>query len=194
MFTPHLQRFRWYGTGTETGATPLAAEDININPNVDSDFQCQYRILVEETANADGGTGDDWRFTYNKNGAGENTLTTTDSGDGIRAIAAGLSDQGATTDRATGISNPGGGSFVAGLQIADGLGDDMQLTANNFTEHVAGIEIIASNVVDTDFFDIALDRPNSLVINITGRLTVAKAGAAPVIPQIPRRQFTIQHG
>jgi len=189
MFAPFMRRFRFYNTGTETGATPIAAEDININPNVDSDFQGQYRALIEETGGSDGSANDDWRLTYDKNGGGGTILTTTDSGDGIRAILAGLTEDGATTDRATGISNPGAGSFIAGLQVGDGFGENLLLTGSNFTEFVFGFEIIAANVADLDFFDFELDRPNSLVSDIIGRLTVAKTGGAVTEVQLLMAQY-----
>ncbi len=76
-------------------------------------------------------------------------------------------------DPGTGIGNPGSGSFVAGEQESkNGLIEDRQLTASNFTEHVFAIRLISANLVNTDTLDFRLrlngaDFTNDVVPGIT---------------------------
>lgn len=178
MFTPVVNAFRFYDSDAgEAASAPLANQDIDITVDVDGgNVALQYRVRVDETGSADGSTMDDYQANYDKNSGGVTALTTTDSGDGIHAVAAGLTNDAATTDRGTnGISNPGSGSFVAGEQSDDGLVDDMQLTADNFTEHAYGIEIIAANVSDGDVFDLSITGVAALVDNTTPRITIQKS-------------------
>lgn len=70
-----------------------------------------------------------------------------------------LTDGAATTNRATGITDPGTGSFIAGEQEAvNGVIEDFQLTGFNFTEHVFGVEFIASDLADADTLEFRLLR------------------------------------
>lgn len=176
MFTPHFNAWRFYDDDAgEAASTALAAEDINHTINADSNVAFQFRARIDETGGADGTTMHDYQVQYAKNGGIATDLTTTDSGDGIRAVAAGLTNDNATTDRSSEpISNPGSGSFVAGEQSDDGLVDNMQLTANNFTEHAYGIEIVSANVADTDYFEFSFSSPGGIVNNVTPRMTVSK--------------------
>ncbi len=179
MFTPHLARFRCYGTGTESGSSALAAEDINISIDVSAgNVDFQYRILIEEQGNASGTTMDDWQVEVEKNALGFVDLTASDPGSGILGVDAGLTNDAATTNRSSEpISDPGAGSFDAGEQSNDGVVDNMQLTANNFTEHVYGVRVIADNVADADTFKFRLRTPSSIVNDITLTVTIIKGGA-----------------
>ena len=178
MFTPHFNASRFYNDdGGEAGSTQIAAQDTNINPNVDSDFAFQFRARIDETGGADGTTMDDYQVQYDKNSTGFVDLTTTDSGDGIRAVAAGLTNDNATTNRSSDpISDPGSGVFVDGEQSTDGLVDNMLLTNANFTEHVYGIELVSANVANNDTFDFQLSTPGAIVNNVVPRVTVVKTG------------------
>lgn len=185
MFTPHLRRFRFYDdSGGEAGSSQLAAEDTNISVDVTSgDVDIQYRVLIEETGNAAGSTMDDWTVQTNKNGAGVVDLSATDPGSGIHGTNAGLTNDAATTDRGTDpISNPGAGSFVAGEQSNDGVVDDMELTALNFTEHVWGIRLVSANLADADAFVVDLRTPASIVVDIQATITIIKTGGGLNIP------------
>lgn len=178
MFTPHVNAFRFYDDDAgEAASAPLANQDIDITVDVDGgNVALQFRIRVDETGGADGTTMDDYQVQYDKNTVGPVNLTTTDSGDGIHAVAAGLTNDAATTDRGTnGISNPGAGSFVAGEQSDDGLVDNRMLTASNFTEHAYGVEIIAANVSNGDTFDLSISTPAAIVDNTTPRITIQKS-------------------
>lgn len=184
MFTPHFNASRFYDDDAgEAVSTPLAAQDTDITVNVDGgNVALQFRGRIDETGGASGTTMDDYQAQYSKNAAAAADLTTTDSGDGIRAVAAGLTNDNATTNRATdGISDPGSGSFDAGEQSDDGVVDNMQLTSGNFTEHAHGVEIVAANVADGDTFDLDFRTPSAIVNNVTARITIEKsaAGSAP---------------
>lgn len=192
MFTPHFNAFRFYDDDAgEAVSTQLAAEDTNININVSGgNISFQLRVRIDETGSADGSTMDDYQLDYDKNSGGFANLTTTDSGDGIHAVAAGLTNNNATTDRASDpISNPGAGSFVAGEQSDDGLIDDMQLTADNFTEHVYGIEIVAANVTDGDIFDFEFSTPGAIVNNVVPRITIIKTTGPDIA--VPLMTYTL---
>ena len=185
MFTPHFTAYRFYNDdGGEAASTQIAAQDTDISPNVDADFQFQFRALIEETGGADGSVMDDYQVEVDKNSTGFVDLTTTDVG-GVRAVAAGLTNDNATTNRASDpITDPGAGSFVAGEQSTDGQVDDRLLTNSNFTEHVYGVELVSANVANGDTFDFRFRTPNSLVNIVTARVTVVKAAAARKIVMV----------
>lgn len=185
MFTPHFNAWRSYDSdGGEAASTALAAQDTAADVDVSSgDKAFQLRARVDETGGASGSTMDDYRIEYEKNDSATwVALSTTDTGDGIRAVAAGLTNDAATTDRSSEpIGNPGSGSFVAGEQSDDAVVDNMQLTANNFTEHVYGVEIVAANVADGDTFDFRFAAASNVTNNVEPRVDVVKsAGATPI--------------
>jgi len=174
-FTPDLKAFRFYDDDAgEAASTALAAQDIDISPNVDSDTSIQLRLRVDETGAVAGAGTDDYQLQYDKNSGGFVNLTTTDTGTGIRAVLAGLTNDAVTTNRASEGISDGSGSFVAGEQSSDGLIDDRQLTASNFTEHVYGVEFVSSNVANNDTFDFELSTPVGIVNTETPRATIVK--------------------
>ena len=178
MFTPHFNASRFYDDDAgEAASAQLAAQDTDIIINVDGgDVAFQFRIRIDETGAADGTIMDDYRVQYSKNSGSFLDLTATDTGDGIRAVLAGLTNLAATTDRSSDpISNPGAGSFVAGKQTENGLVPNMQLTSGNFTEFAYGVELVAVNIADTDTFDFQLSTPGAIVNNVVPRVTVEKA-------------------
>ena len=183
MFTPTANAFRIYDDNAgEAASSPLEAQDVDHSFNVDSNNSLQIRWRVDEVGGVSGTTMDDYIVQYSKNSGGFVNLTTSDIGDGIRAVAAGLTNDNATTDRSSDpISNPGGGSFVAGEQSTDGSVDDMQLTASNFTEHVYGVEFVAANVAADDTFDFKFSKPSGIVNSVTPRITISKSGGAQTI-------------
>ena len=185
MFTPHFTAYRFYNDdGGEAASTAIAAEDTDINPNVDADFQYQFRALIEETGNSDGTTMDDYQVEVDKNSTGFVDLTTTDVG-GVRAVDAGLTNDAVTTNRASEpISDPGAGSFVDGEQSNDGQVDNRQLTSGNFTEHVYGVEFVAANVANGDTFDFRFASPSAIVNIVTARATVVKTAVARKIVMV----------
>lgn len=185
MFTPHFNAFRFYDDDAgEATSAQLAAQDTNHSIDVDAgDQPFQFRARIDETGSASGTTMDDYPLQYEKNDSLTwISMSGTDTGDGIRAVAAGLTNDNATTDRsADEITNPGSGSFVAGEQSDDGIVDDMQLTSDNFTELAYGIELVAANVANNDTFDFRFGAVSGVTNNSTPRITVIKsAGGADV--------------
>ena len=93
-----------------------------------------------------------------------------------------LTDGGATTNRATnGISDPGSGSFVAGEQeSANGLVEDNQLTAGNFTEHVWALHAVDADLASSDVIDFRLLRNGSPIPSgVTPSFTYSVAVVMP---------------
>ena len=189
MFTWEFTQFRFYADDAgEAASTPLENEGIDHTLSVSADTAIQLRCLIEETGGADGTSMDGWQLQYSKNSGTATDLTTTDSGDGIRAVAAGLTNDNATTNRGTnGISDPGSGSFVAGEQSSDGLIDDMQLTTGNFTEQVWGIEFVNANVANNDTFDFTISTPGGGTNTATPRITISKSAVNPTFVQVSYR-------
>lgn len=94
----------------------------------------------------------------------------------VEESASALTDGAATTNRATnGISDPGAGVFVVGVQEAnDGLIANHQLTGGDFTEHVWGLTLIAADLADADTLDFRLLLNGSpITATVTPRITVA---------------------
>ncbi len=155
MFAPQMQNFRFYDDDAgEAASTPLQAQDVDhTNSNAGADVTLQIRILIQNTTVEDGGSMNDYRLEYDKNGTGRIAVPTSNSGEGISAATAGLTNDAATTDRSTDPITGGTGSFVAGEQSTDGTVNDMQLTGSNFTEHVWGVTMYDANLSDADKFD-----------------------------------------
>jgi hypothetical protein len=111
-------------------------------------------VRIDETGGAAGASTDDYALEISKNSGGYAAITASSSN--VKAdTGSTLSDGSATTNRATeGISDPGAGSFVAGEQEAgNGVVEDRQLTADNFTEHVFALTAVRADVVSYDTLD-----------------------------------------
>lgn len=154
-FTPDFKASRFYADGTESGSSALAAQDTDIIVNTTAaDQQVQLRLRVDETGGAAGASTDDYALEVSKNSGAYAAITASSSN--VKAdTASTLSDGSATTNRVTeGISDPGAGSFVAGEQeAANGVVEDRQLTADNFTEHVFAITVVRADVASGDTLD-----------------------------------------
>ena len=180
-FTPVANAFRFYSDGTEDGSSPLAAQNTNITVNVDGgDQKVHLRYRVDETGGASGATTDDYNIRRDPPGAeGFGGITSASTYIKIDT-ASSLTDGSDTTNRATnGISDPGTGSFVAGEQVENifGTASDRQLTANNFTEHVWALVVIAADVNNGDVidFDMTLNAgAPGMTNNVTPRITIQK--------------------
>jgi hypothetical protein len=185
VFTPEFAGWRFYGDGSETGASALELEDTNTTVNLDSgNVQVQIRCMVQEigAGSASGATTDDYAIEYLlNNGGGWQPITASSSA--VQAdTGSTLSDGSATTNRSTDGVTDGNGSFVAGEQEAgNGTVEDHQLTADNFTEHVYALLIIADDLVDADFVDfrIALNGGNPGMDDaVIPRITMDKVAAS----------------
>ncbi len=91
-----------------------------------------------------------------------------------------LTDGAVTTDRSTGITNPGSGSFVAGEQESNnGLIEDHRLTGDNFTEHVFALKLISADLVDTNTLGFRLLLNGSTITNAFEPVITIDSGGGP---------------
>lgn len=179
-FTPAVDRFRFYADGTESGSTPEAAENTNVSVAVDSNRKIHLRYRIQETGGASGATTDDYGLEFSRNG-GAFTAVTASSSFVQADTASGLTDGAATTNRATDGIADGTGSFVAGEQEeGNGVIEDHQLTANNFTEHVWALLLIAADLGDGDTLDFRVTLNGGtpgMTNSVTPRITATEAPA-----------------
>lgn len=182
-FTPDVNAFRFYDSdGGEAASTALENQDTNTSVDTSGgNVDLQLRLRVDETGGAAGASTDDYQLQYlHTSGEAGSWTNITGATSTVQGTTAGLTNDAATTNRASsGISDPGAGSFVAGEQSSDGLVDDMQLTANNFTEHVWGLRVVAADVTSGDTLDFRLSTPTGMVNSVTPRITIAGG----IIPQ-----------
>lgn len=176
-FTPAVDKFRFYDDDAgEDASTPLAAEDTNVTINVDSGnvpFQLRYRL--QESGGVAGAATDDYDLQRSLNSGGYSTITGATTA--IITSASGLTNDAATTNRATnGITN-GTGSFVAGEQSTDGVLDNWQLTASNYSEIVYGGTVVAADVNNNDTIDFRVTLNGGtpgMTNSVTPRITIQK--------------------
>ena len=181
VFTPVVQAFRFYDDDAdEASSTPLANQDTNVTIDVDAgnvSFQLRYRI--QATTAVGGATTDDYALQRSVNAGAFATINGTTSA--ILAAAAGLTNDNATTNRATNGITDGTGSFVASEQSTDGIVDNWQLTASNYTEIVWGGTLVAADVSDNDAitFRVSLNGGAPGMTNsVTPTITVQKSPPA----------------
>jgi len=171
-FTVTGTNFRLYEDGTESGSTPIEAEKrFIIRDALSMDSNLHIRILLQETGGASGAITDDYQLQYNLNSAGWNNITSSSSVvKGFNSIN--LTDGGATTNRGTNGITDGTGSFVAGKISEDGLLDDFQLTASNFTEVLYSVTLVSADLSfgDTINFQILLN--GSVIVGPWGSSTL----------------------
>jgi hypothetical protein len=98
-----------------------------------------------------------------------------------------LTDGAATTNRASSGITDGTGSFVASKVSEDGLLDNFQITASNFTEALYSMTLVSANLSNGDTLDFRVLR-NGAVVNTysaTPRITIVKsANSAPSAPTL----------
>jgi hypothetical protein len=157
-FTPEFDEFRFYendGSPSESTSTPLAAEGTDIIIDLGGgDVAFQLRVRVQETGSLGGAFDDDWSLQYQVNGSGGFTDITGSSTRCNSNTSGVLSDGSPTTNRGTDGISDGTGSFVAGEQESSGaVIENSELTADNFTEHVWALDLIAADTSPGDFLD-----------------------------------------
>lgn len=165
--------FRFYEDGTEAGSTAIAAENANITRFAASDSNLLLRYGVQESGSAStsGNTTDDYQLQVSKNGGAFANVTTASTN--VKGFnSASLTDAGATTSRLS----AGSGSFVAGAISEDGLLDNWQLTANNYSDFLYTITVVAADVADGDTLDFKVLRngSNFNTYSVTPRITISK--------------------
>lgn len=177
VFTPAANKYRFYDDdGAEDASTPLANEDTNVTINVDSGnvpFQLRYRL--QEGGGAAGAATDDYDLQRSLNSGGYSTITGATTA--IITSTSGLTNDGATTNRATNGITDGTGSFVAGEQSTDGVLDNWQLTASNYSEIVYGGTVVAADVNNNDTIDFRVTLNGGtpgMTNSVTPRITIQK--------------------
>ena len=139
--------YRWYGEGTESGATALANQDTAVTGDItNGDATGTLRIRLQSTTAVAVPATDDFQLQYEKNTSGSwinvSAVTTNVS----TYDSPNLTNAAATTNRLTG----GTGSFVAGKVSEDSLMDDLGWAGNNFTELVYALKVKAADVAASD--------------------------------------------
>ncbi len=178
IFVPDADAFRFYDDGTESGSTAKAAQDIDISLNSAGDAQFHIRFRVQNQGALSGASTDDFSLEVNKNSSSYAAVTAASS-DVQTDTASGLTPDAVTTNRASEGIADGTGSFVAGEQEeTNGVIEDRQLTASNFTEHVWACKLIDTDLTGSDTLDfrIALNGGSPGMANsITPRITIVSA-------------------
>lgn len=156
VFEPDFDAWRFYEDGTESGSSPAAAQDTSLtarNPSTDPKVHLRARVQEVGAGSLNGATTDDYGLEYSKNSGAYVAVTAASSNVQIDT-ASGLTADGATTNRATNGITDGSGSFVAGEQEeTNGVIEDHQLTADNFTEHVWALTLVDTDLADGDTLD-----------------------------------------
>lgn len=182
IFDPDADAFRFYDDGTESGSSPKAAEDTDIilDPTGDAQFHLRYR--VQNDGSLDGATTDDFALEVSKN-SGAFVAVTGASSDVQSDTASGLVADAVTTNRVTDGITDGLGSFVAGEQEeTNGVIEDRQLTADNFTEHVWACKLIDADLAGGDTLDFRVTLNGAapgMTNSVTPRITTPSAGWGP---------------
>lgn len=178
-FTPSQTAYAFYLDGTESASVLFGAASTAAEKNADRNINLLLRIRVQETGGASGATTDDWQLQFDKNASGSWTSITTSSASVKAFASASLTDGGATTNRL----GSGTGSFVAGEISEDGLVDDHQLTASNFTEYLFALTIVAADVSSGDVLTFRLlHNGATFTYSVTPQLTVRKFTATAIDP------------
>lgn len=180
VFAPNANAFRFYNPdGDEATSTPKANQDTNITVSVTAgDTTVQLRYRIQNATAVAGATTDDFGIHCSHNAGafsqvGGSTVIIPSGNP-----ASGLNNDSATTNRATDGITDGTGTFVAGEQCTDGLLDNWQLTASNYSEIVYGLTVVAADVTDADTIDfrVALNGGSPGMTNsVTPRITITKA-------------------
>jgi hypothetical protein len=180
----NLVSFRFYLDGTESGSNPIAAEGGDLSgadaiATVNQTWTGHLRILVQETAGVSGATTDDWKLIYSRNSAISFT-SVTDISTCVKAWAGSLTDGAATTNRSTNGLTDGTGSFVAGAcDEVNGVIENVQVTANNFTELLWSIQLVSEDLKNGDTIDFGVNyNAGKILTTDIPRITISK-GTAP---------------
>lgn len=183
IFALTQRAYRFYNdNGSESTGTAAAAENTALVVKPNGTKQYILRIGLGETGagSINGATTDDYQLQRSYDGGAYANVTTTSTV--VKAFASGnLTDAGVTTNRASDPLSDGGGSFVAGEISETGLITDRQITANNFTEFVYTVEVVAADVTDgknIDFRVLLNGATTNVTYTVTPRITVSTVDAA----------------
>jgi hypothetical protein len=132
--------------------------------------------MVQETGGANGNATDDYHIEYRVDGGGWVAVAAAS----LRVQAypsSQLTDAGVTTNRAVdGLTDPGAGIFVQGEQEeGNGVIDDRFISANNFSEHVFAIILIALDNTHGELIEFRLIvTPGVIHQDVTPGITIHK--------------------
>ncbi len=182
-FEVDADAWRFYEDGTESGSSAIDAQDTSITRDVNSNSQVHIRYRVQEIGAGAiaGATTDDYIIEYRLNGGGSWVGITTTSNRVQVDTGSALTDDGATTDRATEGISAGSGSFFAGVQEeGDGEITDFQHQADNHTEHVWALLFVADDFTDADTIDFRMRINGGAMDNsVVPRITASKSVSDP---------------
>ena len=154
------------------------AEALDITRDVSGgDSNVQLRMRLQETAGSIGSATDDYQLQVSKNGG---AYASVDTAEVLGFNSASLTDGNATTNRL----GSGSGSFVAGKISEDGLVDNLQITASNYTELLYSLTIESTAVADNDTLDFRVLRNGTttgLTYTLTPRITIEESTTSAVI-------------
>lgn len=178
VFALTQRAYRFFNDdGSETTATVAAAENTALTKSINAaNPRMVLRISLAETGagSISGASTDDYQLQYSYDGGAYTNVTTSSSV--VKGYdSSNLTNDGATTDNAN-LSNAGSGSFVAGEVSEDGLVDNLQITANNFTELLFTLEIVHADVAhgkNIDFRVLLNGATTNMTYTVTPRITVS---------------------
>lgn len=174
VFALTQRAYGWYEDGAETTSVAIALENTAPTRLVASDSVVQLRISLEETGagSISGATTDDFQLQYSKNGGAFTSITA--SSTNVKGFnSASLTDAGTTSNRLS----VGVGSFVAGEISEVGLVTDRQITANNFTEMLYSLTLVAADLAEADqlTFRVLLNgATTNMTFTVTPTITITK--------------------
>ena len=190
-FVPNFAAFRLYEDGTESGSTPIEAQDTDTTArDLSSDSEVHLRVRIDETGDGSiaGETTDDWKLSYRLNGGGAWVDITTTSNRVQVSTVSSLTDGNATTDRSTNGISAGTGSFFAGIQVAttDNEITNFQHEADNHTEHVFALTLVSADMTDADALTFRVELNGSPINSgVTPSITVSVTSTSPIQSQQP---------
>lgn len=187
VFALTLNHWRFYFDGTESGSSPDGSEDSALALTMGSgDLSRHVRWLLEETGagTASGAGSDTYQLQHSLNGGAWTNVTAVSSV--VKAFTgSGLSDGGATTNRATGgLTDPSGPAFLAGVQEDDDGVFTFGHGGDQFTEHVFAFTIVDADVGNGDTVDLRISYnggDSGITHGVTlPRITITKTVTTPV--------------
>ena len=170
--------YGFFEEGTESGSVAIEPQDTDATIDVTSgNVVIQARYGLQELAGVGAYSTDDYQLMVQYNG--DPAVVVNGASSYVQSYnSASLTDSGATTERLTG----GTGSFIAGEISEDGLVDNLQVTANNYTEIVYSVVVISADLVDADSLGLYVYKNGVSLESYSpnqSSLIIVKSGGAP---------------
>jgi hypothetical protein len=195
-FNAQTRAWRLYADGTESGSSPLQAENTTDDLDVtsgDVQFHLRYSVQENGSGTASGAATDDWQLQFNIDTLGWNPVTAASTGI-IADTGATPSDTSATTNRSTNGISDGTGTFIASeVEAGNGEITDWQLTGDNFTEMLFCLKAVSAGLSGGESIDFRLLYNGSPTVSIdndvTPNVTISKTTDFPITP--PQGDLTL---